>query len=265
MLDSTYAIECLRASGSGRTSPAIMLCEGKSDDDLELYCKLSDKCEEGVIHLAREAITACLAADLGLPIPRPFRVEITDEFIETVSDPEMKRRFKASCRIGFGSTKVPEQFSSWPTARIAEATMIDRIAEIFLFDGIIQNGDRRVGNPNCLVRGEELRIIDHDLCFSHGLLIGWKAPWETGGMENLRKDGPDQHVFHASLKGKAPNFSSIKNAWAGLPDTRIDGYQGAIPPEWGAANEAVASAIELIKNARNNIDDCIHEARRVIA
>lgn len=265
MLDSTYAIECLRASSSGRTSPAIMLCEGKSDDDLELYCKLSDKCEEGVIHLAREAITACLAADLDLPIPRPFRVEITDEFIETVSDPEMKRRFKASCRVGFGSTKVPEQFSSWPTAHRADPAMIDKVAAIFLFDGIIQNGDRRVQNPNCLVRGEDLRIIDHDLCFAHGLLFNWTAPWQTGGMEALRQIGENQHVFHASLKGKTPDFSLIKNAWTGLSDTRIDGYQSAIPPEWAAANGVVASAIKLIKDARDNFDDCILEARRVIA
>src|SRR5262249_26198574 len=30
---------------------------------------------------------------------------------------------------------------------------------------IIQNPDRRTENPNCLVRGESIRIFDHDLAF----------------------------------------------------------------------------------------------------
>jgi hypothetical protein len=264
MIDSTNAIEFISAAGSGRTSPAITLCEGKGDDDLELFCKLSDKCEEGVVHLAREAIAACLAADLGLPIPKPYYVEVTDEFIETVIDPAMRQRFKESCKVGFGSTKVPEQFSSWPTASRAAPNMIDKVAEIFLFDGIIQNGDRRVSNPNCLVRGDDLRLIDHDLCFTHKQLIVWTPPWQTGGMELLKQTGPDQHVFYTSLAGKSPSFSRIKSAWSALSDTHINGYQSAIPPEWSAANAAVATAVDLIKDARDHIDDCIAEARRVI-
>lgn len=39
-------------------------------------------------------------------------------------------------------------------------------AEVFLFDAIIVNADRRPANPNCLTSGNEIAIFDHELSFS---------------------------------------------------------------------------------------------------
>lgn len=44
-------------------------------------------------------------------------------------------------------------------------------AGVLLFDAIIQNPDRRDENPNCLVQGNELRMIDHELAFAHRLIL----------------------------------------------------------------------------------------------
>ena len=49
-----------------------MLCEADTDHPLELFCKLSAGCDQGVTSLAREVVAACLAADLGLPVPIPY-------------------------------------------------------------------------------------------------------------------------------------------------------------------------------------------------
>ena len=45
---------------------------------------------------------------------------------------------------------------------------------------------------------------------------------------------------------------------------RLQEYRNAIPPEWGEALSAVEDAIDRIRNARNNIDGIISEARQVL-
>jgi hypothetical protein len=111
--------------------------------------------------------------------------------------------------------------------------MLPSAAAVFAFDGIIQNPDRRDGNPNCLVRGEEIRIFDHELAFAHGLILSWKAPWKVGGLQSL--EAPGFHIFRAGLKGKQIDYSPIRAKWADLSDPQISAYGTAIPPEWAGA------------------------------
>ncbi|WP_170787102.1 HipA family kinase [Ruegeria lacuscaerulensis] len=263
MIDYVTAVEYLRAATSGRTSPAIVLCENQNEYDLEVFCKMSDRCELGVKHLAREVIAAYLAADLGLPVPKPYLVELTREFIQSVPDVEMRDRMAKSCHICFGSTNVPTQFSVWPRGGEVTKEMLSTAASVFVFDAITQNSDRRDTNPNCLTKGDELRIIDHELCFSHGLVLFWTPPWMTGGLEDLRQSG--NHIFYKHLAGREIDFTPITNAWRALSDTRIDSYEEAIPEEWEAASDEVKSSLQLIKDARDHIDDCLVEVQRVLA
>jgi len=60
---------------------------------------------------------------------------------------------------------------------LCPGVLVQTAAEVLVFDAIVQNPDRRADNPNCLVRGDEIRIIDHELAFSHGLVIGSVPPW----------------------------------------------------------------------------------------
>ncbi len=140
-----------------------------------------------------EAFAACLARDLGLPIPAPLLVMISDEWAAVVPDQERKKRILASSRIAFGSKFVTGGYSIWtPDTRINEA-MVDVAANVLAFDAIIQNFDRRTDNPNCLVRGENIRIFDHELAFGHHLLLNWQPPWVVGGeLSPNFGDGRDQ-------------------------------------------------------------------------
>jgi len=56
----------------------------------------------------------------------------------------------------------------------------------------------------------------------------------------------------------------VRAAWSGLSDARLAAYENAIPPEWAAAMPAIQSALTLIRDARDNIDGCINEAKRVL-
>jgi hypothetical protein len=159
----------------GRTGPILSACETDGDDDeTEVFVKLSAGCDQQVVNLAREAIAACLAADLRLPVPKPWLVEIPPEIIPVVTDPHIADKLRRSCPVAFGSTRSTG-FSAWNSGQRLSDAMRPVAAGILLFDAIIQNPDRRAENPNCLVRGTDLRIIDHELAFAHRLILLWRA------------------------------------------------------------------------------------------
>ena len=141
--------------------------------------------------------------------------------------------------------------------------MVPMALATFAFDAIIQNPDRRSGNPNCLVRGDAFRIFDHELTFAHGLILGWKPPWVPGGLQLLEQ--PGFHIFRRELRGKNLDFPTVRESWKHLIDSRIDGYADVVPAEWAQAATDVAGAITLIKSARDRIDDCLAEIQRVLA
>ena len=251
-----------RVASQGRTGPILSACELDDGSEVEAFVKLSAGCDQGVVNLAREAIAVCLAADLGLPVPKPMIVEIPPEIIPIVADAQVADRLRKSCPVAFGSTRTPG-FTAWSTGqRLTEATR-PTAAGVLLFDAIIQNPDRRDENPNCLLQGNELRIIDHELAFAHRLILLWRAPWVLGGMKDL--ETPGRHIFVRELKGAPIDFTSIKSRWNGLSDGRLQEYGRAIPPEWAAAQADIDAALKLIADARDNIDGCITELGRVLA
>lgn len=252
----------MRPMVNGKTGPALIVCQRANSEEIEVVVKCSAGCEQKETSLAAEVVGACLAADLGLPVLEPFLVELQPEFIESVPNSVHREKMAASNAVAFGSRHVTGQYSTWTNGNLISEVMIPTAAAVFAFDGIIQNPDRRDGNPNCLVRGDEIRIIDHELAFAHGLILFWKAPWKVGGLQSF--ETPGLHIFRAGLKGKSIDYSPIRAAWAGLSDAQISAYGSAVPAEWATTTKSVASALQLIKDARDNIDACITEIERVL-
>lgn len=157
-----------RPASQGRTCPVLAACKCGEEDEAEVFLKLSAGCDQQVINLAREAVAACLAGDLVLPVPRPWLVEIPPEIISAVTDTQVSEMLRRSSPVAFGSTRS-SSFVAWSSGHSLTRSMYPLAAQILLFDAIIQNQDRRTNNPNCLVRGNELLIIDHELAFTHQL------------------------------------------------------------------------------------------------
>ena len=262
MLKRVVATEFSRAARNGRTRPVMLVCTDADGEEVEVYAKLSARCEQAAVHLAREAIAACLAGDLGLPVPESFLVELPPAWVAAVPDAELRAAMAASQPVAFGSRLAGPQFGTWHSGINLRAEMLETALGILVFDAIIQNDDRRAGNSNCLVLGEHLRIIDHELAFAHRLMLGWQPPWQLGGLQRLVN--PGAHIFRDKLRGAALNFAPIRAAWAGLSDGRVEGYASALPAEWAEAAADAAAAIRLIKDARDHIDGCLNEVRRVL-
>jgi hypothetical protein len=263
MLKRITPIQYDRPTTRGRTEPSFITCELNDGTTVEVVAKFSAGCDQGETNLVREVIAACLAGDLGLPIPEPFLIDLPGDWIETVPDARRKAIIQSSSPVAFGSKYAGNGFSAWNSGNLISDIMLPTAAAIFTFDAIIQNPDRRAENPNCLVRGGDVRIFDHELAFSHGLMIGWRPPWVLGSLKPLETNG--NHIFRSCLKGRPIDFAAIRAVWTGLSDARINDYEKAIPPEWVNAAAVVASASKLIRDARDNIDACLTEVKRVLA
>lgn len=253
-------LEFVRQSSSGRTRPAILLCENDDGSTVEVVAKFSAGCFH-VSALAFEVLCACVGRDLGLPIPDPFLIELSSDWIATVPSPDMRARIGRSATIAFGSRLATPGFNIWHAGSSLTAAMMPTALKIFAFDAIAQNPDRRPGNPNCLVRGEQLLVFDHELTFNHAGNLGWKPPWALGGLDHMTQPA-GRHIFWEQLRGRSLDFSDVERSWWALSDARLDAYVKGLPPEW--ADARVQEAVDLLRDARQNVDGCTAEMRRVL-
>ena len=263
MLRRVVANQFDRTARTGRTRPLFLTCRDAAGEGVEVIAKLSARCDQGVVNLAREVIAACLAGDLGLPVPEPVLVELPSDWIASVTEPATREALRASLPVAFGSKQVGPQFSTWkPETRLTPAMMPVALA-IFAFDALIANPDRRAENPNCLVRGEELRIYDHEMAFTHHMVIPRLEPWQPGALQDLM--APGRHIFRDRLRGRVLDFDPVRAAWAALSDGMVDGYLTALPAEWASAAADAAAAIRIIKGVRDRMEECLTEIARVLA
>ncbi|MEN6543550.1 HipA family kinase [Parvibaculum sp.] len=264
MLRRLTPIEFHRFAKVGKTNPAFAICEDEHGATVEVVAKFSGNCERGVTSLSMEVIAACLAADLGLPIPEPYLLNVSQEWAQLIPDAQQRLKITSSNPVAFGSHMLTGQYADWTSGTKISDPMVPTAAAIMFFDGTIQNPDRRVENPNCLTRGSEIRIYDHELTFSQDLVIGWIPPWVLGGMRTL-ENPLGLHIFRDGLRNRQIDFEPIRAAWLSVTDDRLDAYGNAIPIEWNDARTDVQSAIDLIRDIRNNVDACITELTRVLS
>jgi len=262
MLDIVIATRFNKRMNSGRTKPSLLTCIDNNNNDIEVIAKFSGGCDRGVDSLITESISAILASDLGLPVPRPYLIEIDQAFIDIIPDSEIKLQMGASSLIGFGSLKLPSGYYNWSTSQDTPAD-INQAAEIIAFDGLIQNPDRRPENTNCLTNGKDLAIFDHDLAFVTEGVLFWKPPWEHGGLDNLI--WTQKHIFYDQLKRKSIDLERFRDAWASINDTRLQEYENSIPPEWLNNSHTATRIISYIRDVRDNIDDSLSEVSRLLS
>jgi hypothetical protein len=263
MLRRVVATQFDRPARSGKTRPLFLTCIDAAGEEVEVVAKLSAGCEQKEVSLAREVIAACLAGDLGLPVAEPLLVELPPAWVGSVTDAEVQRALRASLPVAFGSRQVGSQFSTWKPETRLSAAMVPVALAVFVFDALTANPDRRVENPNCLVKGEQIKIFDHEMAFTHHMVIPRLTPWRAGALQDLMT--PGRHIFRDKLRGQVLDFAPIRAAWAALSDGMVDGYVAALPAEWGGAAADADAAVRTIKDVRDRMEECLAEIGRVLA
>lgn len=243
----------------GRSRPLLVWAEDSDGSRHEVVLKLRETGRLDGTGLAAELIASQLASDLGLTTPPPFVVEVTPEFAASVPHIDAARRLSASPGLHFASRLETGQFHLPLTASALPAAAIDSAAAVMAFDLLIGNDDRHVEKANCLVRGAQIVLIDHERAFPILRRDLRASAWQPGGLDNLHR-----HVFFAALKGQMPDFAPLASSLSALPAERIDHYIKNLPLSWleeGAIGRLKTFWLEM-RSSCHRVGELLSEAVR---
>lgn len=249
MVSEVTAMTFVKALRHGRTCPSVVFCEDADGNELEVVVKLRTGKECSPTGLICELLASLLARDLDLQAPEPYIVTVDADFHTGISDATLAERFQSSEGPNFGCRHMGPGYTTWPQLRSIPASLVQDAAEIFAFDLMIQNPDRRQNKPNMLRKSDDLLIFDHEMAFSFlYAIVPDEYPWEGKGIDFAR-----DHIFFRDLKGKDLSWDRLQGALEAIDDKRLGKYTDAIPDDWrNESGDASDRIQEYVKKARDN-------------
>ncbi len=246
---------------SGRTLPALCGCTDESGKPAgEYVVKLRGAVDGREAALVNELLGAALAAYFRLAAPEPAIIFLDPMFTNLVSVEYPSRRdvLKSSVGWNFGTRHMPAA-GTWPVDMSIPWDRIDTAVEIFAFDALIQNPDRRFNNPNLLADGSGFHVFDHELAFSFlRVVLPSLTPWIIDQDRYL-----EQHVFYRKLKSKPIELEGFTTQLAAMSDAFLNGLVAEVPTEWDN-QECVARIMEHLRVVRDHAAEFAESIRRVL-
>lgn len=218
--------------------------------------------------LEREWFGGRLAQQLGLPCAMPLQIRLDADVVATAQDAALRTRLQAGPDILFGSLNSGSGWNLWTDAMTVSRDHAQIAAAIYLFDTIIQNWDRCVANPNLLVKGDKLLMIDHGEAFVEATASDAEReltplPWTLGGVVNHEGEY-EMHPLWPKLRPKNRiNFAEVADRWKALPDDAFDLIAADVPDCWSKVTasriaaymtEAMENLNEIVANIEYNFD-----------
>ena len=259
------ATQFIRPMSTGRNRPLLLGCENIAGDKLEVVVKFRGREMDGKAQTA-EVVAAQLADDLGLQVPRAAVVEIPPGFEAAIRDRDLARMVVGSPGRNFGSVHLGTGFTTWPPGREPYGAQRDQAADVFAFDTLAQNPDRRAGTPNLWVRSDCIGVYDHEQAFSFlsvPIIGGAPRPWLAASQGNGFRF-LEQHIFYRSLRGGRLNLGPFEAKLGALSDSRIRAYAESVPSEWGTQDELCARVAEYLGEARAQREDLVSFIKHVL-
>ncbi|HEX5498354.1 MAG TPA: HipA family kinase, partial [Thermomicrobiales bacterium] len=184
--------------------------------------------------LVAETIAGELGRALGLNVPDLVQVDFAAALSAAEPDPEIQELLERSAGLNFGIDYLPGALAFAPSAAIAS----DFAADIVWFDAFVTNVDRTPRNPNLLVWGKRIWLIDH------GAALFAQHGW-TGLASALASAGSPfapirDHVLLAAAGSiaeadarLAPRVTEevVEAAVAAVPDVWLEGIGPFATPE----------------------------------
>ncbi len=233
MLRTVRATRYVAPLREGGSLPAII----EADDD-GMYVLKFRGAGQGPKALIAELLAGEIGRALALPVPELVFVEIDPAFGQAEPDPEIKDLIEASAGLNLALDFLPGALAFGPTA----GANLDLVlaASIVWFDAYVTNVDRTPRNPNLLLWGGRVWLIDHGAALY--LHHGWS---ETGGPDPLvQATGRFPRIAEHMLLLHAASLHEIDAALAGrLTPATIAEIAGQIPEGWLQGDAAAARAV----------------------
>lgn len=224
---ATRYVAPLREGGS---LPAIV----EADDD-GMYVVKFHGAGQGPKALVAETIAGELGRRLGLSVPDLVTVDFAAALSAAEPDPEIQELLERSAGLNFGIDYLPGAVAFAPGA----ANDPEFAADVVWFDAFVTNVDRTPRNPNLLVWGKRLWLIDH------GAALFAQHGWNDLAAAQASAATPFAPIRDHVL---LPAAGSIVEADARLAprvtDETIDTVVSAVPDDWLEGIGPFASSTE---------------------
>ncbi|UWS06405.1 HipA family kinase [Phaeobacter inhibens] len=265
------ASEFLGRADTGRSQPMKCICETDNGQEVEVYVKYENfHSELALDHLTGELVANQFARDLGLPAAEPCLVDVSQDFLDTLSSvPDgqaIQDAFGYAPKTAFGSVAF-HQIRRWDARNFVHRGQVEQAAQLYLFDTIVENSDRGIGNSNLLSVGHEFRVIDfgHSFQRCHEITSDYwgPKPWAPGGICN-HISGSLQHVLFENLRrhDTCLAIDAFHDSLSSLSDNTIQDYVNIVPVDWG--QDCACNIVDYLLEARARAADFNTRAKEVL-
>jgi hypothetical protein len=190
-----------RAVEGGTTLPCLMsvIGEDTGGDRKECIVKVF-----GQNHLEqynptkKEILANVLAQEFELPVPVAVLVRVGKNLIAELNKDESYKKVALRAGVYYGCEFIP---NCLPFTKDLKTSFFDRdiMEQVFAFDVLIRNFDRRLNKPNILLQNKEVYLIDHDLTLD--INRSYQSYKTTGnGYRDVIDGAKGRHIFLDHLK-----------------------------------------------------------------
>lgn len=220
--------------GSGRSRPLIVECVDALDETSFCVLKPMAAMQFGKKVVMAEYLGYQLGLALGLPVPPPCLIDVSAEFAESVPDPVVRGILERSVGLNFGSLQKSPGYATYPINKPIASAIFDVAVDAFAFDVLLQNPDRRVDNPNMLVREDEVVLLDLEMAFSFvDDVIARKDP--VAALDAAKLQHMRNHAFFLGLKQQKISLNRFVGALGAIPVKDIKTLENLTPRVWRTA------------------------------
>lgn len=210
---------------------------------------------------ARELIAALIARELDFVVPEPVIINISDAFIETMRGDENFQVASNSLGFNFGNEYKIGYISVLKDQQI-NSLLESKLVDLYAFDLMISNADRRQEKPNFLTNGDDILIFDHELAFGFTLELPFlrnPEPWIIREQDLIWIR--DNFCFNR-IKGKQFDFSAFQQKLTGIDNTFWNKIETILPVDW--LTPQVGDIKGYLDRLINNADLFANELNRIL-
>lgn len=182
--------------------------------------------------LTTEVMGNVVARMMGVQTPRPAFVEISDAVARQVNDSLQSAGFKFEIKPGVAAgCELLRALAPFTVGQTLSLELRTQAIDLFIFDMLSQNADRRAEKVNCGLTKDGLVAFDFELCFAHLFvpLIGTqqRLPWEPSNSMDARK-----HLFYREARSRPPESRYVADLVRRFTEQWRDEVMATVPTEW---------------------------------
>ena len=244
---------------SGKSCPLLVrsVCEQTSTKD-DIVVKLSDHIMSNDAK-CREIIASFIANELNIRVAEPMLVHINQPIIDTFKDkPELFKRVSDAVGINFGCKWAGNGYNEFVNDTELPPNLFDDALNIFIFDILILNADRRPSKQNLKQNGENIVIFDHESAFGFVFdILPNKSPWI---LTEHDKEWIKGHLFYKNIRKNYNRFDvnkKINNFTSLIPklnDFFWERVKEFVPSEWQNGHQQIAKIEAYLSKINQNIE-----------